>query len=45
MTQKDLALKLSLPTKTIQDYESGKAQPNNLILCKIEKVLGVRVRD
>jgi putative transcription factor len=45
LTQKELAFKLSLPLKTIQDYESGKAQPNNIILCKIEKVLGVRVRD
>ena len=45
LTQKELAFKMSLPLKTIQDYESGKAQPNNIILCKIEKVLGVRVRD
>ena len=45
LSQKDLAFKLSLPVKIIQDYESSKAQPNSIILDKIEKVLGVRVRD
>ena len=31
MTQKDLAFKLSLPIKIIQEYESGIAIPNYLI--------------
>lgn len=45
MTQKDLANALSLPFKIIQDYEAGKAIPNHVVLNKIEKALGVRVRD
>jgi putative transcription factor len=45
MTQKELANALSLPFKIIQDYEAGKAIPNAVILNKIEKALGVRVRD
>ena len=45
LTQKELANILSLPHKIIQDYESGKAIPNAVILNKIEKALGTRVRD
>ena len=45
MSQKDLANTIYLPYKIIQDYESGKAIPNPLVLNKIEKALGVRVRD
>ena len=44
ITQKELANMLSLPFKTIQEYESGKAIPNHLIINKIEKALGTRVR-
>ena len=44
MTQKDLAFKLSLPIKIIQEYESGIAIPNHVITNKIEKVLG-KIRD
>jgi putative transcription factor len=44
ITQKELANILSLPFKTIQEYESGKAIPNHLIINKIEKALGTRVR-
>ena len=45
LTQKDLANKLNLPLKIIQDYESSKAIPNHIILNKIEKILEKRVRD
>jgi putative transcription factor len=45
LTQKELAQKLSLPFKIIQDYEAGKAIPNAMILNKIEKILDKRVRD
>jgi putative transcription factor len=45
LSQKELAFKLSLPFKIIQDYESGKAIPNAMILNKIEKILEKRVRD
>ena len=45
LTQKDLANKLNLPLKIIQEYESSKAIPNHMILNKIEKILEKRVRD
>jgi putative transcription factor len=45
LTQKELAFKLSLPVKIIQEYENGKAIPNPIILNKIESILGTRVRD
>ena len=45
LTQKELAQKLFLPFKIIQDYEAGKAIPNAIILNKIEKILETRVRD
>lgn len=44
LTQKDLAFKLSLPAKIIQDYESGVAIPNHVVTNKIEKILG-KIRD
>jgi ribosome-binding protein aMBF1 (putative translation factor) len=46
LTQKELAMKLSLPESIIKDYEKpdGKVIPNPNILNKIEKILG-RVRD
>ena len=44
LTQKELAFKLSLPVKIIQDYEAGIAIPNHIITNKIEKILG-KIRD
>ncbi len=44
LTQKDLAFKLSLPVKIIQDYESSKAIPNHLIINKLQQILG-QIRD
>jgi ribosome-binding protein aMBF1 (putative translation factor) len=44
LTQKDLAMKLSLPESIIKSYEKGDVIPNPSVLNKIEKVLG-RVRD
>ena len=41
MTQKDLALKINVTNKVINDYESGKAIPNNAIKMKIQKALGI----
>jgi ribosome-binding protein aMBF1 (putative translation factor) len=40
LSQKDLAFKLSLPVKIIQDYESSKAIPNHLIINKLQQILG-----
>jgi len=43
LSQKDLATKLMIPAKTIQDYENGKAVPNNALIAKIERNLGCKV--
>ena len=56
LTQKDLAVvgvsvsladsqKLNVKASVIQDYESGKVIPNPALISKMEKVLGVRLRD
>jgi putative transcription factor len=45
LSQKDLAFKLNLQIKIIQDYESGKAIPNHMIINKIEKMLECRLRE
>ncbi len=41
MTQKDLANKLNMQLKDIQDIESCKALENKLILSKIKKLLSI----
>mmetsp|Transcript_35211 Transcript_35211/g.69024 ORF Transcript_35211/g.69024 Transcript_35211/m.69024 type:complete len:125 (+) Transcript_35211:55-429(+) len=43
LSQKDLASKLMIPAKTIQDYEAGKAIPNNALIAKIERTLGCKL--
>ena len=44
LSQKDLAMKLSLNVKIIQDYESCKAIPNPNIINKLESILG-KIRE
>jgi putative transcription factor len=44
MTQKVLASKVNILPNVLADYESGKAIPNQEILNKLEKVLGVHLR-
>ena len=44
MTQAQLAQQINEKPQTIQEYESGKAIPNNQILGKMERVLGVKLR-
>jgi len=44
MTQKDLATKVNEKIQIINEYEAGRAIPNQVILAKIERVLGVRLR-
>lgn len=44
MTQKELATKIAEKPQVINEYESGKAIPNNVILGKIERALGVKLR-
>ncbi len=43
MTQQQLAQKINKDQKTIQLYESGKTVPDYTIMCKIEKVLGIKL--
>ncbi|KAL7268960.1 multiprotein-bridging factor 1 [Rhizina undulata] len=44
MTQKDLATKVNEKPSVINDYESGRAVPNQQVLGKIERALGVKLR-
>ncbi|KAF6019692.1 mbf1 [Bugula neritina] len=44
MTQKELATKISEKPQIINEYEAGKAIPNDAILGKIERALGVKLR-
>jgi transcriptional regulator with XRE-family HTH domain len=41
MSQEELALKIRVGTQTIDNYESGKLQPNTQTLLKISTVLDV----
>jgi putative transcription factor len=43
-TQKDLAVQIAEKTPIVNEYESGRAVPNNQILGKMEKALGVKLR-
>lgn len=43
-TQKELAQKISEKPQVINEYESGRAIPNNQILAKMERVLGTKLR-
>jgi putative transcription factor len=44
MTQKELAQAINVKPQVINEYESGKAIPNNMILAKMERVLDVKLR-
>lgn len=44
MTQKDLATKVNEKPSVINDYESGRAVPNQQILAKLERALGIKLR-
>lgn len=44
ITQKDLATKICEKPQVVNDYESGKAIPNQQVLGKLEKALGVKLR-
>jgi len=41
MTQKDLAQKLNLPAKTINEIECGKAKHNPQVVSKIKRILNI----
>lgn len=44
LTQKDLATRINEKPQVINDYEAGRAIPNNQILSKIERAIGVKLR-
>ncbi|XP_002165088.3 endothelial differentiation-related factor 1 homolog isoform X1 [Hydra vulgaris] len=44
LTQKDLATKINEKPQVINDYEAGRAIPNNQILSKIERVIEIKLR-
>jgi len=44
LKQADLAQKINEKPNTIQEYEQGRAIPNQQILGKMERVLGVKLR-
>ncbi|KAG7699147.1 hypothetical protein KL930_002066 [Ogataea haglerorum] len=44
MTQKDLATKVNEKQNVINDYEAGRAIPNQQLLAKLERALGVKLR-
>ncbi|ETI24883.1 hypothetical protein G647_04253 [Cladophialophora carrionii CBS 160.54] len=44
MTQKDLANKVNTQASVIQAYENGSAIPDQQLLAKLERVLGVKLR-
>jgi len=43
-TQKDLATRINEKPQVINDYEAGRAIPNNQIMNKLERALGIRLR-
>jgi len=43
LTQKQLAQQLQMDSKLINEYESGKAIPNNGVIAKMERALGVKL--
>jgi putative transcription factor len=45
ITQKEFANAICVPLKIIQEYESSKAIPNHIIINKMEKFLGCKLRE
>ncbi|OLL25852.1 Multiprotein-bridging factor 1 [Neolecta irregularis DAH-3] len=43
-TQKDLATRVSEKPSVINDYEGGRAIPNQIVLGKLERVLEIKLR-
>jgi putative transcription factor len=44
ITQKDLATKICEKPQVVNEYESGKAIPNQQVIGKLERALGVKLR-
>lgn len=43
MSQKDLAMQCAMKPTIINDYEAGRAVPDNTLIAKFERVLGVKL--
>lgn len=43
-SQKELATKINEKQQVVNEYESGKAIPNNQVMGKLERALGVKLR-
>lgn len=44
MSQAELAKQINELPRVVQEYENGKAVPNQAVLAKMERVLGVKLR-
>ncbi|XP_011337196.1 endothelial differentiation-related factor 1 homolog isoform X1 [Ooceraea biroi] len=44
LSQKDLATKVNEKAQVINDYEAGRGIPNQMVIGKIERVLGLKLR-
>lgn len=44
MSQKDLATKICEKPQIVNDYEAGRGIPNNIVIGKIERTLGIKLR-
>ncbi|MCL7021738.1 hypothetical protein MKW94_028994 [Papaver nudicaule] len=44
MSQAELGKQINEKLHVVQEYESGKAIPNQIVLGKLERVLGVKLR-
>ncbi|CAH4017222.1 endothelial differentiation-related factor 1 homolog [Pieris rapae] len=44
MSQKDLATKICEKPQIVNDYEAGRGIPNNIVLGKIERAIGIKLR-
>ncbi|ELT88475.1 hypothetical protein CAPTEDRAFT_171839 [Capitella teleta] len=44
LTQKELATKINEKPQVVNDYEAGKAIPNNQVMSKLERTLGLKLR-
>ena len=44
MTQKELSTKINEKPQVINEYESGKCIPDNAVLGKIERAIGIKLR-
>ncbi|RUS33879.1 multi protein bridging factor 1-domain-containing protein [Jimgerdemannia flammicorona] len=44
LTQKDLAQKINEKPQVVNEYEAGRAIPNQQILGKLERALGIKLR-